>query len=270
MSDFQFNLDRDLVFFDLESTGLNIMQDRIIQIALIKYEPGKAEPIELMQLINPGIPITKEAYEVHKISNEDVKNKPTFQQVGQKLFDFIGDADLAGYNSNRFDVPMLMEEFYRIGLDFDIDKRRLLDVQRIFHKMEPRTLKAALNFYCGKSLEDAHDALADTRATVDVLIGQINRYQNEDYEDNDGNIVEKPIRNDIALIADFINDKSSVDVTNRLKLTEDGKIAFNFGKYTGQIAAEVFKKEPSYYHWMMERDFSAQVKKIIKKVFESL
>ena len=167
------NLNRDLCFFDLEATGLNVIRDRIVQIAIIKYSKKDKPPEELTMLINPGIPISEEAMEVHGITPKMLSNKPTFQQVGQKIFDFIGNSDLAGYNSNRFDVPMLMEEFARIGIEFDVSKRRLIDVQRVFYKMEPRTLKAALRFYCGKELENAHDALADVQATIDVFKGQL-------------------------------------------------------------------------------------------------
>ncbi len=263
------NLQKDLIFFDIESTGLNILQDRILQIALIKYSKDNPEPQELFLLINPGIPISEEAFAIHGISNEMVKNKPTFAQIGHKIFDFIGDADLAGYNSDRFDVPMLLEEFHRIGLNFDLDKRKLLDIQKIFHKMEPRTLKAAYKFYCGGDLVDAHDALADTKATVDVFFGQLKMYDGVDYVDADGNTTPTPIVNDIHAIANFIKDNNSIDITNRLKYNNKGEIVFNFGKYANQLVTDVFRQEPNYYHWMMEKDFSAQVKQIIKKIFES-
>jgi len=179
----KFNLDKNLVFFDIESTGLNVLKDRILQIALIKFTREKEEPVELHMLINPGVPISEEAFAVHGISNEMLRTKPTFAQVAEEIFSFIGDADLAGYNSDRFDIPMLMEEFHRVGIQLDISRRRLLDVQKIFYKMEPRTLKAAYKLYCNKDLEDAHDALAEVQATVDVLKGQIQRYENVDYID---------------------------------------------------------------------------------------
>jgi DNA polymerase-3 subunit epsilon len=169
MIDLTFNLEKDLVFFDIESTGLNVLKDRILQIALIKYSKNTSEPKELFMLINPGVPIGDDAFAVHGISNEMVRNKPTFDKVGQEIFDFIGNADLAGYNSDRFDVPMLMEEFHRIGIELDISKRRLIDIQKIFYKMEPRTLKAAYRLYCDGDLNDAHDALADAKATVEVF-----------------------------------------------------------------------------------------------------
>lgn len=270
MIDLTFNLDKDLVFFDIESTGLNVLKDRILQIALIKYSKDQAAPKELFLLINPGIPISEEAFAIHGISNETVKNKPTFAQVGKEIYEFLGHADLAGYNSDRFDVPMLMEEFNRIGYELDLSKRRLLDIQKIFYKMEPRTLKAAYRLYCDGDLNDAHDALADARATVEVFKGQIKRYENVDYVDGDGQIHPAPIKNNIEAITAFIRDDSALDVTQRLKFNVKGEIVFNFGKYTGQAVSQVFKIEPNYYHWIMEKDFSAQVKQIVKKVFEEM
>ncbi|MGB4837528.1 MAG: 3'-5' exonuclease [Saprospiraceae bacterium] len=270
MTDIKLNVEKEIVFFDIESTGLNVLKDRILQIALIKYSKDQDLPLELFLMINPGIPISEEAYAVHGISNEMVRNKPTFNQVGKEIFDFIGNADIAGYNSDRFDVPMLMEEFHRIGFEFDISQRRLIDIQKIFYKMEPRTLKAAYKLYCNGDLTDAHDALADARATVEVFKGQIKRYENVDYVDGDGFTHPAPIKNDIASIADFISDDSMLDVTQRLKYNAKGEVIFNFGKYTGQVVAQVFKSEPNYYHWIMEKDFSAQVKQIVKKIFEEI
>ncbi|NNE25280.1 MAG: 3'-5' exonuclease [Saprospiraceae bacterium] len=262
-----FNLDKNLVFFDIEATGLNVIRDRIIQIALIKFEPGQLLPAELTLLINPGpVLISEEAFGVHGISSAMLANKPTFPQVAQQLWDFIGDADLAGYNSDRFDIPMLMEEFARAGFDFNLDNRRTIDVQKIFYKMEPRTLAAAYKMYCGKEIENAHDALEDVRATVEVLQGQIERYKDTDSKDADGNIIKTPVRNDMSALAEFTNDKRSVDVTQRLKYNPQGKIVFNFGKYQGQVVSEVLAKDKQYYHWILEKDFSAQVKQIVKKL----
>lgn len=261
-----FNLKRDLVFFDVETTGLNVLRDRILQIAIIKYFKDRKEPETLKMLINPGIPISEESMKVHGITPADVASKPTFKQVAGKLFDFIGDADLAGYNSNRFDIPMLMEEFYRAGYDFNIDHRRLIDVQRLFYKMEPRTLRAAYKFYCGKELTDAHDALADVQATVDVLKGQIERYKNTDYEDDSGNVIEQPVKNDMQAIHEFTNDLKIIDVTQRLKYNSEGKIVFNFGKYINQEVSQVLDRDKQYYNWIMEKDFSVQVKKTLEKI----
>lgn len=266
----ELKLEKEIVFFDIESTGLNIMKDRIVQIALIKMFPGDKEPEEAELLVNPGIPISKEAMAVHGITPEMVKNKPTFVSIAKRIYDWIGDADLGGYNSNRFDIPMLMEEFARAGLDFDISKRRLIDVQRIFYRMEPRTLKAAYKKFCGEDLVDAHDALIDVRATVDVLKGQLDAYKDVDYEDGDGFVTEKPIKNDIQQLHDFTNDLNTVDVTNRLKYNSDGEIVFNFGKYLNQTVEKVLKENKQYYHWIKDKDFSQQVKKIVKKEYEKI
>ncbi len=263
----EFNLERDLCFFDIEATGLNVVKDRIMQIAIIKYFANGKAPEELSMLINPGIPMSMEAFGVHGISPKDVANKPTFQQVADKIYRFIGDADIAGYNSNRFDIPMLMEEFARVGLDFDVEKRRLIDIQRIFYKMEPRTLKAAYKFYCKKNLESAHDALADVRATVDVFKGQLELYKDEEYEDEDGGIT-KPIKNDIKALHEFTNDQKFIDVTQKLKYNEKGEIVFSFGKYMGKPVAESLTKDKQYYHWIMEKEFSVQVKQTVKKLMK--
>jgi DNA polymerase-3 subunit epsilon len=263
-----FNLKKDLVFFDLEATGLNVMRDRIIQIAAIKYYADGREPAELEMLINPGIPISLEAMAVHGITPKDVANKPTFAQVAKEIFDFFGDADLSGYNSNRFDIPMLMEELDRAGFEFDIEKRRLIDVQRIFYRMEPRTLRAALKFYCGKEIENAHDAMADVKATIDVFQGQLKRYEGEDYVDEDGNVTEKPIRNDMQAIHDFISNDQMIDVTQRLKYNGQGEIVFNFGKYVGQPVAETLVNDRQYFNWILNKDFSAQVKRKVKQLVD--
>ncbi|MEZ4911927.1 MAG: 3'-5' exonuclease [Saprospiraceae bacterium] len=268
--DFVFNSDRDLVFFDIESTGLNVLKDRILQIALVKYPKGISVPQELFTLVNPGIPISEEAFAIHGISNDMVKNKPTFQQLSDQIYQFIGNADLAGYNSDRFDIPMLMEEFSRCGITFDISKRNLIDVQKIFYKMEPRTLKAAYRLYCNGDLTDAHDALADTKATIEVLKGQMEKYKDTDYIDGDGFKTAAPIQNDIKKIAQFLSDDSNLDVTQRLKYNAAGQVVFNFGKYNGHIVTEVFHQEPNYYHWMIEKDFSAQVKQIITNIWNEM
>jgi len=268
--DFKFNLDRDLIFFDIESTGLNVMRDRIVQIALIKYPKDGSSPVELEMLINPGIPISEEAMNVHGITPDMLKNKPTFKDVADQIFKFIGTADLAGYNSDRFDIPMLMEEFHRYGYDLEIEKRRTIDVQKIFYKMEPRTLKAALRFYCDKELEGAHDALADVCATAEVLVGQLKKYEGVPYEDGDGFITPAPVKNDMKSLADFTTDHRMVDVTQRLKLDPDGEIVFNFGKYTGQRVKDVLIKEPQYCQWILNKDFSVQVKKTVKKIMKEI
>jgi DNA polymerase III subunit epsilon len=196
-------------------------------------------------------------------------NKPTFLEVAQQLYDFIGDADLGGYNSNRFDIPMLMEEFGRAGLDFDVTNRKLIDVQRIFYRMEPRTLKAAVKYYCGKNLEDAHDALEDVRATVDVFKGQLAMYDGVDFQDENDNIIEAPIKNDIPALHDFTNDMKVIDATQRLKYDINGEVVFNFGKYINANVGETFYKDRQYYHWIQEKDFSIQVKKLSKELLKA-
>ncbi len=259
-------LDRDLCFFDIEATGLSVIRDRILQIGIIKYFADGRAPEALNMIINPGIPISEEAMQVHGILPKDVANKPTFQQVAQKIHAFIGNADLAGYNSNRFDIPMLMEEFDRAGLEFDITRRRMIDVQRIFYKMEPRTLKAALKFYCDKDIEDAHDAMADVRATVEVFMGQLERYKGVDYIDDEGNVQKAPVKKNIQELHEFTNDQRFVDATQKMRYDQNGTIVFNFGKYNNQPVAEVLSKDKQYYNWILNKEFSSQVKQIVKKL----
>lgn len=263
-------LTRDIIFFDVETTGLNVVRDRIIQLAMIKLRKDGQAPEEFTTLINPGIPISEEAMAVHGITPKDLANKPTFRQLAQKIWDFIGDADLAGYNSNRFDVPMLMEEFAREEMEFDISKRRLIDVQRIFYKMEPRTLKAAYRFYCQQELIDAHDALADVKATLEVFRGQLTMYEGKDLLDEDGNTIPAPIKNDIQALHDFTNDLHFLDATQKLKVQADGTVIFNFGKYVGQPVKEVLRKERNYGHWIQDKEFSSQVKQYIKQIMKEI
>jgi DNA polymerase-3 subunit epsilon len=203
---------------------------------------------------------------VHGITPKDLANKPTFAQAAGEIHSFIGDADLAGYNSNRFDIPLLMEEFARVGIDFDVDHRRTIDVQRIFYRMEPRTLRAALKFYCDQDLEDAHDALADVKATVDVLKGQLKRYEGVDLIAEDETVVEQPVRNDMQMLHDFTNDARIVDATQRLKRNGDGIIVFNFGKYANQPVGATLAEDKQYYHWILNKEFSTQVKQLVKKL----
>lgn len=262
----KFNLTRDLCFFDVEATGLNVIRDRIIQIAIIKFFADGREQEELSMLINPGIPISAEAMSIHGITPKDVARKPVFQQVAQQLYDFIGDADLAGYNSNRFDVPMLMEEFARVGIEFDVERRRTIDVQRVFYKMEPRTLQAALKFYCEKDLDNAHDAMADVRATVEVFLGQLERYKDVNYIDPDGNITERPVREDVQMLHEFTNDTRFLDATQRMKYDVDGTPVFAFGKYIGKPVAATLSQDKQYYNWILNKEFSSQVKQLVKKL----
>ncbi len=259
-------LDRNIIFFDIESTGLNVIRDRIIQLAMIRFHKDGSPPVEKMYMINPGIPISAEAMAVHGITPQDVANKPSFRQVAQEIFDFIGDADLAGYNSNRFDIPVLMEEFARVGLDFDMDHRRSVDVQRIFYKMEPRTLGAAYQFYCQKGIQNAHDAMEDVRATIEVLDGQLRKYELTDFIPEEGETIPTPIRNEVSALDSFTNEQNILDATQRLKYDQNGVVVFNFGKYLGQPAAEVLYNDQQYYQWMLNKEFSHQVKKIIQRL----
>jgi DNA polymerase-3 subunit epsilon len=260
------HLERNLIFFDIESTGLNVIRDRIIQLAMIRYHKDGSPAIEKTYLINPGIPISPEAMAVHGITAQDVANKPPFTALAKEIFDFIGDADLAGYNSNRFDIPVLMEEFARAGIDFDIDQRRTVDVQRIFYKMEPRTLSAAYQFYCGKTSAKAHDALEDVRATIEVLDGQLRKYEGMDFMPEEGDPIPAPVKNDVISLDAFTNDQQLLDATQRLKYDQNGTVVFNFGKYMGRPAAEVLYTDQQYYQWMLNKEFSFQVKKIIKRL----
>jgi DNA polymerase III subunit epsilon len=260
----QLNLTRPIAFFDLETTGTNVVKDRIVEISIYKVQPdGSAET--LTKLVNPGIPIPREVTEIHGITNEDVANQPTFRQLAPQLDNFLHNCDLAGYNSNKFDIPMLIEEFLRCGIEFDIKKRRLVDVQNIFHKMEPRTLKAALKFYCGKELVDAHAAEADTKATYEILLSQIERYKDTDFEDREGK-KEKPIKNDIQALHDFSYNHNNADLVGHIGYNKQGKEVFKFGKYKGKQVDEVFAKEPQYFDWIMKADFPLSTKKVVQSV----
>jgi len=263
-----FKLERDIVFFDIEATGLNVIKDRIVQIALIKYPKNGSDAVEMTHLVNPAMPISEEAMAVHGITPDMVRNKPTFQQLAPEIFEFIGNADLAGYNSDRYDIPMLLEEFARSGINLDMNIRKTLDVQKIFYKMEPRTLTAAYRLYCQKEIENAHDALADVRATVDVLKGMIKRYDGVDYVDGDGFTHPAPISSDLAKVSEFTGDARTIDVTQKLKYDNKGNIVFNFGKYQGQSVLDVVLKDKQYYNWILNKDFSVQVKQTIKKIVD--
>lgn len=258
------NLTKPIIFFDIESTGVSVGQDKIVEICLIKIFPdGSKESIT--HRLNPERPIPKQATKIHGIKDEDVKDKPTFKQLAGELNAFIADSDMAGYNSNKFDVPILVEEFLRAGVDFNITNRKFVDVMNIFHKMESRTLKAAYKFYCGKELIDAHSAEADTMATYEILLAQLERYDGVEYEDNEGNI-STPVVNDIKALHEFTKHSAWVDMVGHLVYDENGKECINFGKYKGRIAEEIFKNDPSYYSWMMNADFPLSTKKVITEI----
>ncbi len=259
----QLTLNRPLCFLDCETTGGDVVKDRIIQICVIKYHPNNPTPTEKTYLVNPTIAIKADATVIHGFTNDMLTDKPTFKMIAVELYDFLQDADLAGYNSNRFDIPLLIEEFARVGFDFNMQGRRLIDAMQIFYKMEPRTLKAALKFYCNTDLTDAHDAVADTRATAAVFFGQLDMYQNANYTDPDGNVSLAPIKaDDMQSIHDFVNDNTRVDFTARFIRNNQGEIVFNFGNNKGEAAY----RHPNVLRWMLDRDFPLQVKTIAKAI----
>ncbi|MBU0695413.1 MAG: DNA polymerase III subunit epsilon [Bacteroidetes bacterium] len=260
------NLKRPLAFFDLEATGINVASDRIVEISILKAMPDGSEEVKTLK-INPIIPIPLETSLIHGIYDEDIKDAPKFKEVAKEIIDFLGDADLAGYNSNKFDIPMLMEEFLRVGINFDIDNRKFVDVQNIFHQMEQRTLKAAYKFYCGKDIINAHSAEADIKATYEVLLSQIEKYVGKDYEDRKGNI-SQPVKNDVEALHDFTNLNKPVDFAGRMVYDEDNQPLFNFGKHKGKTVFKVFDEEPSYYAWMMNGDFPLYTKNRLEKFWK--
>jgi DNA polymerase-3 subunit epsilon len=259
------NLKRPLAFFDLEATGTNVGIDRIVEISVIKLSPEEKEEVKTWR-INPGVPIPLETSLVHGIYDDDIKDEPIFNIVGAEIAEFIGDSDLAGYNSNKFDIPMLMEEFLRAGIPFDIDNRYFVDVQNIFHQMEQRTLKAAYLFYCSKEIINAHSAEADTRATMEVLLAQIEKYKDAEFIDKKGNSL-KPIVNDIEALHHFTNLNKPVDFAGRMVYNEQGEELFNFGKHKGKKVEDVFTVEPSYYAWMMQGDFPLYTKRKLEEIY---
>ncbi|MCS6969170.1 MAG: 3'-5' exonuclease [Cytophagales bacterium] len=256
-----------LAFFDLETTGTNIIADRIVEIAIVKLMPNGAKIIKQMR-INPTIPIPLEASLIHGIYDEDVKDKPTFKQVAKELANFLEGADLAGFSILKFDLPMLVEEFLRAGVDFDPSTRRIVDVQRIFHLMEPRTLSAAYKFYCGKELVNAHNALADAMATIEVLDAQVEHYKNATMLDKNGQPFY-PVQNDIQALHNLTASSNMVDFAGRIILDEKGVPVFNFGKYKGVPVLEAFEKEPGYYEWMMKGEFPLNTKQKITQILLS-
>jgi DNA polymerase-3 subunit epsilon len=244
-------LKRPIIFFDLETTGVDSANDRIVEISMVKIEPDGSKQVKTRR-INPEMPIPAEATAVHGISDEDVKDEPTFKQIAKSLAKFIEGCDFGGFNSNRFDLPMLVEEFMRAEVDVDFRKRKFVDVQNIFHKKEQRTLVAAYKFYCDKDLENAHSAEADTLATYEVLEAQIERYGDI------GDTVEE--------LAAFSTHSEVVDFAGRIALNDKGEEVFTFGKYKGRKVEDVFRDEPSYYSWMMQGDFPLYTKKVITKI----
>ncbi len=250
-------LEKPLCVFDLETTGLNISKDRIVQIAILKiYPSGKKEELNL--LINPEMNISDSNSAIHGVTNEMVKDAPTFKDAGSEIVAFIGTSDLAGYNSNKFDIPVLAEEFLRVDIEFDLSTKDCVDIQNIFHKMEQRTLVAAYKFYCSKELTNAHDAMADTVATWEVFEKQLEQYDN--------------LKPNIDFLADFSRNSvhKNIDFAGRLAINENNEAIYNFGKHKGKTIKEISVSEPGYYGWMLEADFPRYTKKILLQEMEKI
>lgn len=243
--------ERPIVFFDLEATGVNILNDRIVEISVVKIFPDGRREVKTRR-INPEMHIPEEASNVHGIYDEDVANCPTFKEVARNIANDIEGCDLAGFNSNRFDIPVLAEEFLRAGVDIDMTRRKFVDVQVIFHKMEQRTLSAAYKFYCGKNLDDAHTAAADTRATYEVLMAQLDRYPE--------------LENDVAFLSNYSSFTRNVDFAGRIVYNDKDVEVFNFGKYKGMPVSDVLKRDPGYYSWMLNGDFTLNTKAVLTKI----
>lgn len=245
------NLKKPIIFFDLETTGVNISHDRIVEISYIKVLPdGKEE--EAGYRVNPEMPIPAESTAIHHITDKDVADAKTFKQLAPMLVKAFTGCDFAGYNSNRFDIPMLAEEFSRAGIDFDFSRANFIDVQNIFHKKEQRTLVAAYRFYCGGEIENAHSANADTRATYEVLMAQLDRYTD--------------LPNDVAALSEFSSQNNNVDLAGRLIRDDKGRVLINFGKYKGREAKKVLTDDPGYYGWIMQGDFTTDTKRMFTKL----
>lgn len=248
----ELKLKRPIVFFDLETTGVDVVKDRIVEISILKIHPNGEEESHTWR-INPQRPIPKQTSEIHGIYDADVADKPTFEEMAHRIHGLVKDADLAGYNSNKFDIPLLAEEFLRAGIDFEMSKRVAVDVQNIFHRMEQRTLVAAYRFYCDKDLTDAHSAEADVRATYEVLKSQLDRYP-EDLE------------NDINYLSAFSNRQRVVDFAGFIAYNEDDKEMFTFGKYKGRLVEDVLDENPGYFGWIQGADFPLYTKKVLTAI----
>jgi len=257
------NLKIPVCFFDLETTGTNISQDRIIEIAVIKMMPN-GEVVRKSNVVNPTIPIPAESTAIHGISNEDVKDKPTFKEVAKEYAKFFEGADLAGFNVLKFDVPMLVEEFLRVDVEFDYHRKKIIDAQRIFHLMEKRTLSAAYLFYCQKDLKNSHTAEADTEATMEVLIAQVAKYENQDVTDGLGKKIGV-IQNDMEALGKLTSSEL-VDLAGRMMKNAKGDVVFNFGKHKNKGVLAVFREEPAYYDWMMNGDFPLDTKRKLTEI----
>lgn len=241
-----------IVFFDLETTGINIVKDRVVEISVLKVMPNGKEEQKTIR-VNPGMHIPEEASKVHGIYDEDVKDCPTFKGIAKELTRYIEGCDLGGFNSNRFDIPLLAEEFLRAEVDFDMSKRKFVDVQTIFHKMEQRTLSAAYRFYCDKNLEDAHTAAADTIATYEVLKAQLDRYGDQ-------------LENNVDFLSKFSSQNRNVDFAGFIVLNDKGEEVFNFGKNKGMSVAKVLREQLGYYDWMLKSEFPLYTKKVLTQI----
>jgi len=248
----ELKLKNPIVFFDLETTGINIAKDRIVEICVLKVHPNGKEELRSFRL-NPEMPIPAQASAIHGIYDEDVKDCPSFKEVAKELARFFEGCDLGGFNSNRFDIPLLAEEFLRVDVDIDMRKRYFVDVQTIFHKMEQRTLGAAYQFYCEKSLDDAHSAEADTVATYEVLKAQLDRYT-------------KHLQNDIAFLSNFSARSSNADFAGFIAFNEEGVEIFNFGKNKGVPVVKVLEEQPGYFAWILNGDFPLHTKKVLTEI----
>ncbi len=257
----ELNITRPIAFFDLETTGVKVATDRIIEISIVKAFPDGSTKIKTKR-VNPGIPIPWETTLIHGIKDEDVKDEPSFRELAHELVQFLDNCDLAGFNSNHFDIPLLVEEFLRVDVDFDLKGRRFIDVQQIFHRMEPRNLRAAYQFYCGKELINAHSAEADTLATYEVMKAQLDRYDGVVIKDRNGKEMQ-PFINDIKVLSEFTNSSKNADLVGHIIFNDKDVEVFNFGKHKGKPVEEVFSTEPSYYDWIMKSEFPLSTKKVV-------
>ncbi|MCD4735434.1 MAG: 3'-5' exonuclease [Bacteroidales bacterium] len=259
------NLTRPLAMFDLETTGISIAYDRIVEISIVKANPDNSTEV-FTKRVNPIIQISEEARSIHGISNEDVENEPSFKKIAPDVIAFMGNADLGGFNVIRFDIPLLMEEFLRSDVDFNLKGRKIVDVQNIFHKMEPRNLTAAYKFYCDKDLTNAHSAEADAVATMEILKSQIEYYKDTPYKTAEEDIIY-PVANNIEDLSEFSYNTKNADLAGQIIFNEKEQEVFNFGKHKGKPVEEIFRQEPQYYDWMMKSQFPLYTKKIITSIY---
>lgn len=248
----ELKLTKPICFFDLETTGTNVAKDRIVEISILKVFPNGNRESKTW-LVNPEVSISKEVEAIHGISNEKVQNEPTFKQLSNTIYEMIKGCDLAGYNSNRFDIPLLAEEMLRAGIEFEMKNMLAVDVQTIFHKMEKRTLEAAYKFYCGKDLTGAHSAEADTNATYEVLKSQLERYEDD-------------LENDIKFLSEFSAQRNCADFAGFISFDKSGREIFSFGKYKGKCVEDVFEQEPGYFGWIQNADFPLYTKKVLTAI----